>query len=431
MNGERVGTWSILPTGTHEFRYEATWLDYPDVRPISLSLPLIDPGQAHHGISVESFFENLLPDSADIRRRIQRRFAAATGSAFDLLTEIGRDCVGAIQIMPENESPEGIRSIDAETLDEGSIARILRHMVSAPGFGEAGSDDLRISIAGAQEKTALLLQDGTWCRPLKSTPSTHIFKLPLGLIGAMRADMSGSVENEWLCSRIVEALGLPVAHSEIARFEDQRVLVVERFDRKRSIDGTWWMRLPQEDMCQATGRFPSAKYENEGGPGIADVMKILLGSRSALSDRRRFLKAQVLFWIMAAPDGHAKNFSIFIESKGRFVLTPLYDVMSAYPILGHESSMLPPRKLRMAMAVTGKNRHYEWWKIEPRHWVSTASSCGAQADIEDILQELAEALPGALDSVVHALPEGFPSSISDPILEGIQQQTVRLKEGWG
>lgn len=426
MNGERVGTWSILPSGVHEFHYEATWLEYPEVRPLSLSMPLVDTGIAYKGAVVEAFFENLLPDSVDIRRRLQRRFAVGTDSAFDLLSEIGRDCVGAIQILPEEESPYGIKQISAEPLDEAGVAQALRWTVASPAFGRFGGDDFRISIAGAQEKTAFLRHGGQWCRPLGTTPSTHIFKLPLGLIGSMRANMKGSVENEWLCARIVEACGLPVARCDIADFEDQHVLVVERFDRRLSSDHIWWIRLPQEDMCQATETPPGAKYENEGGPGIVRLMKLLLGSRNALIDRRNFLKAQVLYWILAAPDGHAKNFSVFLESHGRFSLTPFYDVLSAYPVMGHGSDKIAPQKLTMAMSVSGKNRHYRWAQLDAGHWRSTAAKCGVQGEIDGILQELIVIIPKAVESVAATLPEGFPDAVAGPILEGALATAKRL-----
>ena len=426
MNGVLVGYWSIRPAGTHEFRYAASWFDFPDSRPITLSMPLAPEGDPYTGAVVEAYFENLLPDSLDIRRRIQRHFAAESGSAFDLLVEIGRDCVGAIQLLPEGEEPSGIRTIEAEPLDEAGVAQALRNAVAAPLLGQAGSDDFRISIAGAQEKTAFLLHEGLWCRPLRSTPTTHIFKLPLGSIGAMQADMSDSVENEWLCSRLVEALGLPIAHSEIASFEDQKVLVVERFDRRLAADGSWWIRLPQEDLCQATGTPPGAKYESEGGPGIADIMKILLGSRNAFVDRKTFLKAQIVFWLLAASDGHAKNFSLFIEPKGRYALSPLYDVISAYPVLGHGKWRLAHEKLHMAMAVTGKNRHYEWSRIEARHWISTAALCGAQLEIRSILSELIAGAPEAINKVSATIPAGFPDSIADSIFNGIQMAVKRL-----
>jgi len=429
MNGERVGVWSILPSNIHEFRYDTSWLDFSEVRPLSLSMPIINAEYAYTGPVVEAFFENLLPDSVDIRRRLQRRFSVQTDSAFDLLAEIGRDCVGAIQLLPEGKSPQDIRTISAEPLDEAGVARLLRRVVALPGFGQADGDDFRISIAGAQEKTALLWHEGQWCKPLGATPSSHIFKLPLGLVGAIQADMRESVENEWLCARILEAYGLAVARCEIADFEDQHVLIVERFDRKLSADHRWWIRLPQEDMCQATGTPPEIKYERDGGPGIVEIMGLLAGSRNPLLDRRNFLKAQVLYWILAAPDGHAKNFSIFLEPQGRFSLTPLYDVLSSYPILGHGNNKLAPQKLTMAMSVVGKNRHNKWAYITASDWLTTASKCRAQGDIEKILQELIEATPKVIETVSSALPDGFPSTISEPIFEGIQRAVERLREG--
>ena len=429
MNGERVGVWSILPSNIHEFRYDKSWLDFSEVRPLSLSMPIVNAEYAYTGPVVEAFFENLLPDSVDIRRRLQRRFSVQTDSAFDLLAEIGRDCVGAIQLLPEGKSPQDIRTISAEPLDEAGVARLLRRVVALPGFGQADGDDFRISIAGAQEKTALLWHEGQWCKPLGATPSSHIFKLPLGLVGAIQADMRESVENEWLCARIVEAYGLAVARCEIADFEDQHVLIVERFDRKLSADHRWWIRLPQEDMCQATGTPPEIKYEREGGPGIVEIMGLLAGSKNPLLDRRNFLKAQVLYWILAAPDGHAKNFSIFLEPQGRFSLTPLYDVLSSYPILGHGNNKLAPQKLTMAMSVVGKNRHNKWAYITPSDWLTTASKCRAQGDIEKILQELIEATPKMIETVSSELPNGFPSRVSEPIFEGIQRAVERLRKG--
>src|SRR5690606_17250821 len=130
------------------------------------------------------------------------------------------------------------------------------------------------SIAGAQEKTGLLRHQGRWCVPLGSTPSTHIFKLPLGLVGNMRADMTGSVENEWLCLKLMAAFGIPVAEADMASFDGQPVLLVTRFDRRLADDGSWWMRLPQEDMCQASGLPASRRYESDGGPGIARIMEL-------------------------------------------------------------------------------------------------------------------------------------------------------------
>src|SRR5690606_1727297 len=133
-------------------------------------------------------------------------------------------------------------------------------------------------------------------------------KLPLGLVGNMRLDLTMSVENEWLCSEILAAYGIPVARTQPLQFEDMKVLAVERFDRIwwNPTDGTRWLiRLPQEDMCQATGTPPHLKYESEVGPGVDRIMGLLETSRQPERDRRTFFQAQLLFWMLCAPDGHA------------------------------------------------------------------------------------------------------------------------------
>jgi serine/threonine-protein kinase HipA len=194
---------------------------------------------------------------------------------------------------------------------------------------------LRISLAGAQEKTALLFHEGQWMRPHGSTPTTHILKLPLGRVGHRQADFSTSVENEWLCMNLLSAFGLPVAKTEILQFGSQKVLSVERFDRQLHSSGDWLMRLPQEDFCQVKGLSSHLKYEADGGPGVAELATVLQGSIQAEEDLTSLLTSQMLFLMLAAPDGHAKNFSIRILPQGRYTLTPHYDVMSIWPVEGN------------------------------------------------------------------------------------------------
>jgi serine/threonine-protein kinase HipA len=195
-------------------------------------MPLQPPDVPYRGSLVEGFFDNLLPDSTDIRRRVQAQFGAASTSAFDLLAEIGRDCVGAVQLLPAGQAPDKVQRIRGEPLNEAGVAAAIRSVVSAVPLGQREEEPFRISLAGAQEKTALLWHEGQWHRPSGATPTTHIFKLPLGRVGNMQADLSTSVENEWLCSQIVREFGIPVADCEIADFEDQHILIVQRFDRK-------------------------------------------------------------------------------------------------------------------------------------------------------------------------------------------------------
>ncbi len=428
MNGVAVGEWRIDAQGRHTFNYANSWIDRRDARPLSLSMPLQPPDAPYKGALVESFFDNLLPDSTDIRRRVQRHVGAASASPFDLLAEIGRDCVGAVHLLPAGKDAGDVHTIQGLPLDEAGVAAAIRSAVSAPPLGQRDEEPFRISLAGAQEKTALLRHEDQWQRPTGATPTTHIFKLPLGRVGNMQADLSTSVENEWLCAQIVREFGLPVVECEIRDFEDEHVLIVKRFDRKLSRDGQWWLRLPQEDMCQATGTPPDQRYEADGGPGIADICSLLLGSREAQRDRRNFFKAQVLFWLLCAIDGHAKNFSLFIEPRGRYTLTPLYDVMSAYPILGKGANRLAPQKARMAMAVTGKNRHYKWLEIQPRHWLTMAASVGLDSTVDEDLHSLVSEAPKVVDSVSGLLPDQFPDSVATPVLEGLLHSAERLAE---
>lgn len=429
MNAERVGTWTLRSNNAHAFAYEESWLASPASRPLSLSMPLQPAAVSYRDEVVESFFENLLPDSRDIRRRVQTRFHAASTRAFDLLAEIGRDCVGAVQLLPMDQEPVGIDRIDGEALAEADIALLLRGTPAAAFPGQHDYDDFRISLAGAQEKTALLRHDGTWNRPLGVTPTTHIFKLPLGRVGNMQADFTTSVENEWLCAQIVAAYGLPVATCDIANFEDQKALIVERFDRRMAQAGTHWLRLPQEDCCQALGVPPAVKYEADGGPGIKAILDLLLGAQDAASDRLTFFKAQLVFWLLCATDGHAKNFSLAIEPQGRYRLTPLYDVLSAHPILGHGANQLAPERARMAMAALGQNRHYDWSRILRRHWVSTARACGIAQDIaQAMIDELVAITPAVIDQVTATLPRAFPAHVADAVFAGIGAAATKLTD---
>jgi serine/threonine-protein kinase HipA len=330
------------------------------------------------------------------------------------------DCVGAIQIAPEDIPLHDVRRIEGEPLSASRIAKLLNNYRTAP-LGMAGEDgeEFRISIAGAQEKTALLWQGGTWQRPLGTTPTTHIFKLPIGNIEHSGMDLSQSCENEWLCLKIAEAFGLPVCHADVKTFDGAKVLVVERFDRRFG-DG-WIMRLPQEDMCQALGYSPNIKYESDGGPGISEIMRFLLQSRETKHDREVLFKSQVLYWLLAAIDGHAKNFSVFIEPDGRFRMTPLYDIMSAHPLVAKRQ--LQSKKIKMAMALVGKNRHYHWYSIQPRHFLSTAESIGFNTETASTLfNEIIDNIDDVVSRVASQLPEQFPESIASSTFEGILKQ---------
>ncbi|SPD64679.1 regulator with hipB [Cupriavidus taiwanensis] len=427
MNGIPVGHWET-GTGGDRLVYREDWIADPQGRPLSLSLPFTPGNQPHRGPAVANYFDNLLPDSDVIRRRIAARYRAGGTDAFALLDKVGRDCVGAIQMLPPGEAPAALQTVSGRALTEDEIATLLHETTSAPVLGHREPiDDLRLSIAGAQEKTALLRWRGQWQLPQGSTPTTHIFKLPLGLVGNMRADMRTSVENEWLCAQIVAAYGLPVAQCEIARFAGTKALVVERFDRRPSSRGTWLLRLPQEDMCQATGTSALQKYESDGGPGIRQIAEILSGSRAAAADRRHFFMAQVVFWLLAATDGHAKNFSISHLPGSQYEATPLYDVLSAHPVIGRGRNQMAPQKARLAMALHGRNTHYAIHEIRARHWFAQGQRIGfSPAEVEAILHHVTGQTAQVIDTVASALPADFPLDVADAIFDGMRRHNRKL-----
>lgn len=422
MNGHLVGHWSVS-FGDSSFAYEENWLSSPHRRPISLSMPLRASSAPYRGEVVSNFFDNLLPDSSLVRTALQTRLGLDSREPMALLEHLGRDCLGALQILPLDQTGAPPDKIHGTPLSNSEIAKILRQLPRFP-MGVDKDTVIRLSLAGNHEKTALLRHQEQWLQPIGPTPTTHILKLPIG-ITPDGFDLSLSVENEWLCLRLLGELGFPVAQAEIADFEDQRCLVVTRFDRTKSHGGL--VRLPHEDFCQATGTAPAFKYESDGGPGIKQCLKLLNGSWNPAEDRELFFKSQLAFWLLCAVDGHAKNFSLSILPLGRFKLAPLYDVLSAYPIIGHGAGKLPKQKATLAMAVWGKNRHYNWDRIYKRHWLKTAKDCGIP-NPEGLISDLCSRVKAAVERAEKSLPEGFPDQVAFPVLEGLLSASSALDQ---
>ncbi len=421
MNGYEVGEYIRRRSGAYELIYNDSWLGLRGAVPLSLSLPITD--KTHKGDMVYNYFDNLLPDSMDIRNRIQSRFGIKTNQPFDLLSCIGKDCVGAIQLLSERTELD-VKKIEGIPLDKNEIAEELRNYKSLP-LGMSKYNDFRISIAGIQEKTALLMREGQWQLPVGTTPTTHILKLPIGRIEHAGIDLSDSIENEWLCLEILKGFGLPVPAASIERFEDIKVLVVKRFDRELAKDNSWIIRHPVEDMCQVNGIASALKYENDGGPGITKIMEKLRSSLRPEDDRFQFMHTVFLFWLLGAIDGHAKNFSIFLRQGGRFELTPVYDVISAYPLA--EKRQVEYNDLKMAMALRGKNTHYAWREIMPRHWFSHSAKVDfPKSKMQQIINEVADRLEMVIETVSANIPPDFPRDVAEPIFSGMRRCIKRI-----
>jgi serine/threonine-protein kinase HipA len=415
LNGRLVGRLRRQASAAIDFQYDDDWLAWEQAFPVSLSLPLRE--DRFIGDPVIAVFDNLLPDNEQIRRRLAERVRAGGYDAYSLLAAVGRDCVGALQFLPDGADPGPAGGIEGRPLGDKEIAGILGDLKRTP-LGVDESEEFRISLAGAQEKTALLHWQNHWQVPHGSTATTHILKPEIGRL-PNGIDLSQSIENEYLCMRLTGALGLPTARTEIREFSGRRALVVERFDRLRTRDGRL-LRLPQEDCCQALSVPPTAKYEPDGGPGMRPILDLLKASDEAVADQTMFLKAQIVFWLLGATDGHAKNFSIFLLPGGRFRLTPLYDVMSAQPNV--DAGEIRHNRMKLAMAA-GDNRHYTIDSIMPRHFLQTAASSGVPATlVQGILDEIENDTDRAIDAAVNGLPPGFPERIVSSVIEGMRRR---------
>ncbi|RZS76832.1 serine/threonine-protein kinase HipA [Phyllobacterium myrsinacearum] len=416
LNSRLVGVLRRESTGAIDFHYARDWLDWPSTFPISLSLPLRE--DRYIGAPVAHVFDNLLPDSDRIRNRIAERVGAAGSDAFSLLTALGHDCVGALQFLPEPIAPGAAGDISGRPIGDDDIASLIANLATAP-LGMGQDADFRISIAGAQEKTALLRQDGRWFKPVGTTATTHILKPQIGRL-PNGIDLSDSVENEYLCLKLLAALGLPAAQAEMADFGGRRTLVVERFDRVWTKDGRL-LRLPQEDMCQALSVPPTRKYQADGGPGMHEIINLLKGSDTPDVDIAAFLRASILFWMLGATDGHAKNFSLFLSPGGRFRMTPLYDVLTAQPSL--DTGQIPRNKFKLAMSA-GNNRHYAIHRIMPRHFMQTAEHAGVGIPtVRAIFEDIAANAERQVEAAVALLPKSFPEQLAVSVLAAVRTRT--------
>lgn len=409
LNNRLVGFLSKETSGAIDFQYDQRWLEWEHTLPISLSLPLRET--PFRGEPVIAVFDNLLPDSDALRRRVAEKVGARGTDAHSMLAAIGHDCVGALQfIVGDDEAIDATGTINGETVGDEAIDELLRGLAQAP-LGLTRDDDFRISLAGAQEKTALLYLDDRWIKPHGTTPTTHIFKTQIGTL-PHGIDLSNSIENEYYCLKFLEAFGLPVNKAEIKTFGKTKTLIIERFDRRWTSDGRL-LRLPQEDCCQALSVPPTLKYQSDGGPGMVAILDLLKGSDSPAEDQSVFIKAQILFWLLGATDGHAKNFSVFLGSGGTYQLTPFYDVLSAQPSL--DSHQIRRKQMKLAMSV-GDSRHCRIDQIHARHFIQTGADAGLPRSlVPDAIEAIAARANEAIKSIEKSLPNGFPAVIHESV----------------
>lgn len=423
LNARRVGLLERAANGAVSFLYDSDWLAWDHAMPVSISLPLSD--QTWRGAEVINVFENLLPDAERVRRNVAERLGADGIDAFSLLSVAGRDCIGALQFLPEDQDPGQAGEVLGEPLGEADIADLIRNLRIQPLGVSRDNEDFRISLAGAQDKTALLKHDGAWKRPIGTTATTHILKPAIGVIHN-DIDLRDSVQNEFVCMKLCSALGLNVAEAEIESFEDQLALSVTRFDRLWTDDGRL-LRLPQEDFCQALSVPSTRKYQRDGGPSVLDILERLKESDRPNDDRIAFFKAQVVFWLIGATDGHAKNFSIQLRPKASFALAPLYDIISTQPIV--DEGRITHNQYKLAMSVGDRNR-YQIMRISRRHFEQTAEAAGLPKRTLDVVcEELKTDIPRAIEEMAGLADNTVPAALIECIQNGVRGRQAALFDG--
>jgi serine/threonine-protein kinase HipA len=316
IDGRRAGTLSQDRNGRLRYTYDA---EYPaDATPLSPRLTV--PGGEYTHAEVAPFIAGLLPDNDQVLDRWGRLFGVSPRNAFAILAHVGSDCAGAVQFVPAGAVGE-LDTGSLEALTTSDIAQMLRDLRTDPYTWQqpAGARGGHFSLAGAQTKFALHRTADGWARPSGRIPTTHIFKPAIP--GIAHHDL-----NEHLCLQAAQRLGLLAASSELARFDDERVFVVERYDRRR-VDGEL-RRLHQVDMCQALGVIPDLKYQRDGGPGPADIITTIRSVFAGEADVDRFVQALVFNWLIAGTDAHAKNYGLVLSGTNAR-LAPLYDVASS------------------------------------------------------------------------------------------------------
>lgn len=378
--GAVAGTLTRESGGRLRFDYDREYRDMPDATPLSLSMPTQVSSHGH--AAVAAWLRGLLPDNEAVLRRWARHFHASM-SPFSLLgTPVGEDCPGAVRfVAPDRVDAALRRTGSVEWLSDGEVARRLSDLRSDSTAWLGGGFTGQFSLAGAQSKTALFYEDGRWGQPSGSLPTTHILKPAV-------AGLNGHNINEHLCLDAASRVGLIAARSRIARFEEETAVVLTRYDRLPGSAKGGVGRVHQEDVCQALGVLPERKYENEGGPGVAAVVRLFRNAmpvREAQDAVGRFVDALIWNWLIAGTDAHAKNYSLLLAGR-QVRLAPLYDVASALPYGAHE------RKLRLAMKIGGDYRVHPFGNP----WPAAARDLSLDADVLlSRVRELAAAAPDA------------------------------------
>jgi serine/threonine-protein kinase HipA len=397
LHRQHVGTLVQNEGGQMVFEYLDSWLENTRTVPLSHSLPL------QSGLFLQKqcrgFFGGILPEE-DSRKIIARILGISENNDFAMLEQIGGECAGAVSFLPSG-TPFPYPDDEYRNLSLEQLAELLRELPRRPLM--AGSDGIRLSLAGAQDKVSVRVEDGNISLPLNSAPSTHILKPEI-------VTYEGIVSNESFCLALADIAGLTVAKATVGEVENLEYLLVERFDREITGNGAI-QRLHQEDFCQALGYPSQNKYQGEGGPSLKDCFALLREvSTSPVIDLMALLDAVIFNFVIGNNDAHGKNYSLLYYADASVRFAPLYDLVCTvyYPELTDN----------MAMKIGNEKKSS---RISPRHFEKLAEDTGlAGALVKRRVLQLAVTIEESLENITK------PTEASVEVAEIIRQRCEEI-----
>ena len=388
--------------GRLSFTYDPAYLKKGSARALSLALPLADAPYTHN--VCHAVFGGMLPEGA-VRSHLAKALGVSERNDFSLLAELGGECAGAVSLWPPEGRNAKTGPAKRRILSELELEDLFKKLPTRPLLTGEG---VRLSLAGAQNKLALIIDEGQLILPGEEEPSTHILKIaPPGF--------EGILENELFCLRLAEKAGLDVASAFLGRAGGVSYICIKRFDRHRK-DGRV-QRLHQEDFCQALGVAPENKYQSEGGPSFATGMKLLKEhSVKPAADVLNFLKLFYFNFLTGNADAHGKNYSVLLPETGPN-MAPAYDLIS--------TALYPELSQKMAMKIGGE---YHPERVTPRHWMELAKQCELKPDfVLHGIQRLAASLLEQTPALALSLEkETGANEIFSKIQDLIQKRAARV-----
>ncbi len=396
LHRQQVGQLVQIDGGL-SFHYRAEYLQSAAPQPLSRHLPLAGADRSFAAGPTRAFFENLLPEG-DVRVQLARRLGVSQENIFALLTELGGDCAGAVQLLPVGQVPEGAGGY--RTISEAELAVKLVDLPHHPFLTD--EEGVRLSLAGAQNKLPVYFDGERFSVPTGEAASTHILKIPIH-------NLENTVVNEAFCMNLAQRVGLNVPFAKVVNIAGSEVYLVERYDRRKTAEGL--IRLHQEDFCQALGVESACKYEKEGGPGFAACFELLRDwSDEPLTDVAALLRWALFNFLIGNADAHGKNIS-FLYAEGQVRLAPFYDLIS--------TAVYEPRvNNKFAMRMGGRK--------DPRY-LSAADLAGFADQLGiglRVVKRELSALVERVEAVAPGLAQEYRCQFDTPVIIGWIEQVL-------